>query len=281
MARHIFFPSDFGETSQAAFPVALTLAQSFQSDLVIFHGRHPKQSEPHSSVLKPFAKLAEELGIGFQVQMTDGNDIADLALKEFTEFPPIMTVMGTHGRTPLAKWMLGSITERILRFANIPVLLVTPHSALRKWEGIKKILVGVDFSLQSHYALEWANLIAAKCSAEIHVMHIIESGVLEGTPFEFPSLKNLVPNAEATVNDAFGNFEANIHIVDSPIHHVSHGIAHRELVKVADENQIDLIVIGPHGSGGMKDLLIGSTADRVVRTSKCPVLVAKTKPDVA
>jgi len=280
MSGHILFPTDFSERSLGALPHALSFAKAFNSEIHALYGSdHKHDAEAYKVHSQTIKDIATNKGVTLQITNISGEDVAELIVDEAKMNPPIVAVMATHGRAPLSKWMLGSITEQVLRYIQIPVVLVTPHAEKRVWEGIRTILVGIDFSLESHHALAWASLVAQKCNARVHVMHTIESGVFASTPFEFPSLTHLVPNAETTVNEAFKNFDSNIQFSTLPDHHVAHGIAHKELIRLAGEINADMIVIGPHGSGGMKDFLIGSTTDRVVRTASCPVLVAKTAPD--
>ncbi|MDK9699704.1 MAG: universal stress protein [bacterium] len=279
--RHILFPSDFGKSSQAALPVALTLAQTFQIELRAFHGIPANGDEHDFDNFETVQLLAEQNGLPFASTYNKGDDITAMILHQASIDPPVATVMGTHGRGPIAKWVMGSITETILKQITTPLVLVTEHAMDREWKGIKTILVGIDFSLQSRFALGWASVIAKRTDAVIHVMHTIETGQMSGTPFEFPSLSNLDQNSEETVRQAFRNFDSNIQFAALPHHHVCSGVAAKEIVRLANEISADLLIIGPHGNGGVKELLIGSTTDRVVRTANCPVMIAKSQPALA
>ena len=278
MYDDILYPSDFSKPSRVALPVAIDLCRILELKLTAFHGKVRSAEEHEYSDLETVNILTREAGVPFAIEYDSGDDVADLVVKRCRSKPPLLCVMGTHGRRPLAKWMMASITEQVMRHSQRPLVLVPPHVADRKWEGIRTILVGIDFSLPSRHALAWASVISRKSSATVHVMHTIESGVLTGTPFEFPSMKELIPNAQQTVMEAFKNFDSNILFPTVPHHHVATGVAHKEIVKLALTIPADLLILGPHGSGGMKDLLIGSTTDRVVRMSPCPVFIAKGAP---
>lgn len=277
--KHILFPTDFSAHSFATLNSAVSFVKILDAELVLMYCKSSEEDfKQIKSASDSFERKLQELQIPYTFLNCLGTDAGESIIQESTSNPPLLLIMSTHGRHPLTKWMLGSITERVMRHTPTPTLLVSPHGSKHTSDAIKTILVGVDFSIESRQALNWAKFISQKCEGEIHVLHTIESGVLQGTPFEFPSLQNLVPNAEQTILEAFKNFDSNIAFPTLSHHHVTHGIASKEMVSLADKLAANLVVIGPHGSGGMKELLIGSTTDRIVRMSPCPVFIAKKSP---
>ncbi|AOW20021.1 universal stress protein [Urechidicola croceus] len=140
---------------------------------------------------------------------------------------------------------------------------------------MKKIIVPVDFSKHSEYALKVAAVLATKSNAEIVTVHMLE---LPDTSLNRVDEKHqlnmifLLKLAEKKFNE-FLNKEYLKNIKVTPI--IKHYKVFKELDNVAKEEDADLIVIGSHGSSGIKEVFIGSNAEKVVRNSDVPVLVIK------
>jgi universal stress protein A len=143
---------------------------------------------------------------------------------------------------------------------------------------IKKLLVSTDFSPASKKALEYALRFTREVGSEITLLHILEP-VMPLT-FEGPAMP--LPAAETESSDAAkslkglaasarGRGSAKVRAI------FRRGIASHEIVEVAKELDVDLIVMATHGYTGWKHFAIGSTAERVVRAAPCPVLVVREK----
>jgi nucleotide-binding universal stress UspA family protein len=143
---------------------------------------------------------------------------------------------------------------------------------------LKKILVPTDFSETSKKALQYALRFAEQFGCEIALLYVVEPAtpiveaplpveVLTGED-EFSMAENDLARlaAESHTNDA--------HSVSS---FVRVGHAPNEITKTANDLDVDLIIIATHGYTSWRHFCIGSTAERVVRTAPCPVLVVREK----
>ena len=142
---------------------------------------------------------------------------------------------------------------------------------------MKRILVPVDFSEHSEYALEVAAHFAAKNQAEILVLHML--GLSEA--FLTKDETQEVAEAHYYMKLAKKRFDE---FLDKPylkglriMQMVQNYKIFSEINEVAEENEVDLIVMGSHGTGGISELFVGSNTEKVVRTSAVPVLVVKVK----
>ena len=143
----------------------------------------------------------------------------------------------------------------------------------------RHILIPTDFSEAAEHALQRAAMLARQNTAELHLLHIIAPPVHNS---EMPDMilapmgdlneqvklaaeERLQKTAEQVGNDVV------VH------QHVRETFAHPAdaISEVATETEIDLIVIGSHGHSGLMHILIGSTAEKIVRESSCDVLVVK------
>jgi len=144
---------------------------------------------------------------------------------------------------------------------------------------IRRILCPVDFSDTSSHAFDYAIELASRFGAELHLVHAYQlpayalpDGAFVATP-EFAA--RVADESQQQLNKlveshASSNLKFETHLVE--------GVAHAEIVRVAKEMAADLIVMGTHGRSGITHFLLGSVAERVVRSSMCPVLTVR-KPD--
>ena len=138
--------------------------------------------------------------------------------------------------------------------------------------SIKTILVGTDFSSYSGRAVDYAVNFAEKFGAEILLVHVIES-----FNYSVTDSMTVVGHEKALSVTAAALLENQMKGLKDPYNiamrsHLTHGVPYREIIKKAAEDGGDLIVLGTHGRSGMEHLLLGSVAERVVRTAICPVL---------
>ena len=161
-----------------------------------------------------------------------------------------LIVMGTHGRTGFNRWMLGSVTERILRESPVPLLTV--RAAPRG--PVRRILSPIDGTEASRNAFRLAADLGACFNAEITAVHVHESKSAQSVP----DLCNWIP-AEARQR-------CNI------LELVRHGDPAEEIVALASEEAFDLLVIGAPHRRFFEGLVLGTTTLRAVRHAPCPVL---------
>jgi nucleotide-binding universal stress UspA family protein len=137
--------------------------------------------------------------------------------------------------------------------------------------AITTILVPIDFSSGSRGALRYATFLARRFQAKVIIFHAIETlsyGMTESLQWA-----DLYANIKTIVDPLLDNAIQDLR--DSGVAATgasSQGVAYDEIVKRAEEEGADLIVMGTHGRRGLRHLLMGSVAERVVRMAPCPVL---------
>jgi len=143
---------------------------------------------------------------------------------------------------------------------------------------IRKILVPTDFSPASKKSLSYALRFAEGLNSEITLLHVLETGTpltLAGRPaaaaFSEQELSDAKQALHALANSAKTAGVARTKSI------LRTGVATHEIVEVAKELDVDLIVIATHGFTGWRHFAIGSTAERVARAAPCPVLVVREK----
>ncbi len=148
---------------------------------------------------------------------------------------------------------------------------------------LRKILLPTDFSGCANFALPYAAAIARAAKATIICINVVEpivpavgyTGLAEPMPIADMS-EQLEDSAERELPQLVDCEELQGLSIEEVI---VHGDAAAEIVRVAEEREVDLIVISSHGRTGFGRMIFGSTAEAVVRHAKCPVLVVKPPPE--
>ena len=143
---------------------------------------------------------------------------------------------------------------------------------------VKKILCPLDFSEHSMEALENAIELAQNLSSKLILVHVISPIPVVPTP-SHPSEFNLASYREMLEESSGKTMDT---IIEDNIPHdleyekiIKSGDPAQEIDKVAEEKDVDLMVISTHGRSGLQHLLFGSVAEKIIRHSACPVLTIK------
>lgn len=141
-------------------------------------------------------------------------------------------------------------------------------------QSIRTILVPTDFSEGSQAAIEYARMMAKAFGARIIVMHVIESVTyLMTESLQWVDVYSRVQTAvEPVLAELVDELEQRGVAASSRL---VQGAADEDIVAEARKAGVDLIIMGTHGRRGMRHLLTGSVAERVVRTAPCPVLTVR------
>jgi nucleotide-binding universal stress UspA family protein/enoyl-CoA hydratase/carnithine racemase len=301
--QNILCATDFSDYSNRILPHALALAREFQARLYVCHvielhsaalfGEvHFNSAEIQSANMElaheQLQRLMAKENLAWEPLVTIGSapdEIARLAHEKGID----LVISGTHGRSGLKRLILGSVTERLMRILPCP-LLVVRSTDQGGFEGrsqplrLKHILVGCDFSSDSVLAFEHAISLAQEFQAELHLLHVLEPSQRSS---DFPAMAK---GDEHRLEEVREHLESRLAaMVPAEARHwcapktaVQMGKPFEELIRYAASHEIDMIVLGIRGHGLIETLMVGSTTDRVVRQSPCPVLAVRpTQADIA
>ena len=187
-----------------------------------------------------------------------------------------LIAIGTHGRTGLERFRLGSVAEEVLRKAGCPVLTVHAASAAdaplrRQRPTFMRFLVAMDFSLASDAALRTAALLAEQLHAQVSLLHVFDPWAAVGQDdarvraFKTRKLGQRARTGLLESRPGLISFNA---IVKS-------GDVVEIILEQAKHMKASVIVMGTNGRRGVKRLVLGSVAEGVVRRAKSPVLVVR------
>lgn len=289
----ILCPIDFSSASTHALEAALSLAKQVSAELVVAHVWYlpaayfgelgwpigpadHRLADAEALLQQEVTKIAAQ---GFDrvssVLLTGvpGEAIVDAAITD----PSIeFIVIGTHGRTGFSRVMLGSVAEQTTRHAPCSVLAIHPTDPVPTF---RKILCPVDFSEFAQAAVDLAVRLAQPGGEGLSLLHVLELPVrYSGEPMAAGFIGDLdrhaatLLDAEATAIRKRTDVRVNTHTrIGSP--------AKQTLSLIdATEPPYDVVIVGSHGRTGIKRLLLGSVAEKIVRHATCPVLVARVRP---
>lgn len=159
---------------------------------------------------------------------------------------------------------VGRKDEQILAEAAVPLPF-----------PVEKILVPLDFSACSKKALQYAVPFARQFGATLALLHVVQITYPAGefTPPDTPALELELRDSSQKQLEALVEKEIQGAVPTRTL--VRTGPAAEEIVAIAKEEAVDLIILSTHGHTGFKRVLLGSTAEHVVRHAPCPVLTVR------
>jgi nucleotide-binding universal stress UspA family protein len=290
--KKIVVPVDFSEFSNKAAEYAMFIAEKFCADITLLHAVIlfeedidekeqlqaykkiiQKKEKERTKQLELHCKTAKSRGLRVKSALIRGVSTADSILDYISDNDFDLMVMGTHGRTGLKRWMLGSVTERVAGFSPIPVLTI--HKDFKELD-ITKILIPIDFSEHSKIAINRGIAIAKEFNAALEFLHVVE---MQAHP-EFYTISSdsiLKENPELEHHITKNMIKLTGIPKEKATYSVKEGKVYKEIKMAAENNHIDLIVMATHGMSELEHFLVGSNCERVIRIAPCPVLTVRQK----
>lgn len=282
--RKILCPVDFHPPSEAAISYAIWLAQHNEAKLHIVHVIPPVMTVPGRDTGEIVKSAHDEsrMRLARMVNTAKGSGIAASAevrfgeidreiLKAVDEQKANLVVAATHGRRGFQHWLMGSVCERLVRMVPVPILTVGDVRKAAGQPNIKRMLIAVDFSEGSADVVSHALSIAQECLANVMLLHVADfttGDVAQG--YQQSVMQGMRREMEKLVSDDARRW------CDIATR-VEFGIPYRVILRVAEQGNTDMIVLGTHGKSMLERTLLGSNAERIIRGARVPVLAIPPK----
>jgi nucleotide-binding universal stress UspA family protein len=279
----ILHPTDFSESARRALSEAVRLAVAHNAALHVFHALLLHTEDPAVEYPKVDAWVedarrlaAEYAGAGaaplaISASTARGVSAFESVMEEIDRRRPDLLVIGTHGRSGLARLLMGSDAEKLLRHAPCPVLTVRADARASSGEPVRRILIPVDFSEASRHALDAGRALAAENGAAVTLLYVLEALPALYYAAEISSRFQLDSELEGRVRESLQQWAG----ADVDRLAVSEGTTATEILRVADAEGADMIVMGARGRTGLDHILVGSVTEKVCRFARLPVLVVR------
>jgi nucleotide-binding universal stress UspA family protein len=301
MWNKLLVPLDGSPHSEIALSVAGCLAERAQAQLRLMHVLDfvaPAPIAPgldaawqgcaHSDAqcyLDSRAAQLQTSGIDVSTVVIEG-EAAFVIPDAAHEWDASLIVMSTHGHGPMTRAWLGGVADSVVRSARIPILLLRPvlgDSATTPVGAFKHVLVLLDGSSLAERIVPHALTLARLCNAHVTLLQVVHPWVMPARPLAAaahqPELRATViaqrrEGAQTYLTDIAVRLEGEMEQVTSAVIVAEAGDA-AEILKYAEQQAADVIALATHGRAGLKRLVLGSVADKVMRGASVPVLVLR------
>ena len=282
----ILFATDFSKESEQAQLAAVAVAEAFGARVHPFHaiagheGTEPAGyreliDQRRDAARAELGAVAEALASRVRCGEPTLGDlpVVGSALAHARAVGAGLIVLGSEGRTGLSRFLIGSTAEAIARYATCSVLVI--RGSL---DRAGPILVGTDFSEPAGEALAQACAFARRTDAKLHILHadpVVTSMIApyeDGPPREFyaEQLRAAEPRLAEAADTCRGRCEATTELVRLD--------PRAALNETADRLDARLIVVGARGRSGIREIVLGSVAERTLRHANRSVWIARARP---
>lgn len=286
--QRILCPVDFSATSQLALRYAIGLAKDYEAKIHLLHVVEPAIPAGHEYPIdtSDLMRSLEETAAGqldqasamvrkSGVPVTSEVLVGDPSLEiqnQVAKKKIDLVVMGTHGRRGFQRFLVGSVTERLLRTLPVPVMTLSSSKAKPSPVKIQRIMIATDLGEGTTDAVSFGLSIAQECQAKVTLLHVLHDLVAADVANKYKDalmrgisdeLNELIPDEATTWCDIRTRVEV--------------GTPHRVILKVVEDDKPDLLVLNIHGKAMLDRAVLGSTAERVIRGAACAVLAVPPK----
>ena len=275
MYDRILIPTDGSDVAVAAAETGFAFTRRFDSTLHAVHVLDDGDPDQGDQLVT----AVEEAGVDLDIETTtavleESPSVHDAIIDYVRDNEIDCIVMGTHGRTGLTRLALGSVAERTIRGAPVPVLTVHDDEVIE--QPFEDVLVPTDGSDGARAAADHAVDLATDMGAALHVVHVLDDPFRyqDGSPAVLDALQERGQRAVDEIID-----RADAADLRSAKASILRGRPARSIAEYANERDVDVVVMGTHGRTGIDRLLLGSVTEAVVRRAEVPVLCV-TAPDV-
>jgi len=281
----ILVPVDGSHSCLHAKMLAFSIAKKFKSKVTVVHVvthefMHPELKAqyqlPHSilhrideaylqagkKIIRNAEEMFREAKIEVDARLVTFEDPAEFILEIVKDEGYDLVVIGNRAGNQSERYSLGSVTEKVARHAECPVLIV------KKKPKVKKLLTAVDGSKYADKALEYAVQLAKNFSANLALIHVEEDKLIR---VGGPQVEDCVGTVgECILKDAATKLDGV-----SFDKKLEYGSPAEVIIKVAKKADVDIIVVGSRGLSSVRRFLLGSVSDDISMHARSSVLIVK------
>jgi nucleotide-binding universal stress UspA family protein len=282
--KHVLVPVDFSPPSRLAVNYGVSFARKFHTSLTLLHviesgaalvagfpvetaAMEKQHRDQACRMLSALVAPEDQDDLDLRIVIKSG-DIEDEIISVIDKQRAGIVVMGTHGRGLFSRFLIGSVTQGILRKVPVPILTVCRATQPL---AFSRILFATDCSESSKHAFDFVLKFAHDIGSEVTVLNVLEPvavtyGGAEMAEYIDRHHADQVQSglADFVVKGARQDVRVETTVVE--------GLAADEIVKIAEESSADLLLITVKHKGLIERALLGTTAERLIREAHVPVL---------
>lgn len=266
MYDRILIPTDGSDVAVAAAETGFAFARQFDSTLHAIHVLEDGNPDRGDRVVAAVKEAYTDLDIEMTTAVLDESSSVHATIVDYVRDNEIdCIVMGTHGVAHPDRPVLGSVAERTIRIAPVPVVTVNERTALPS--TFETVLIPTDGTDHALEAADHGTTLAANVGASVHVIHVVQAEVIDDL-------------SETTEERGREMIDEVVDIARqagaSPVRaSVLTGIPYQAIIDYVRAHDIDLVAMGTHGQTGVGRHFVGSVMERVARHVDVPVIAVK------
>lgn len=220
-------------------------------------------------VVDEAAKTLETLGVEYATDVVQGSP-AETIVDYATRYEYDLVAMATRGRDGLSRYLLGSVTEKVIRLSSVPVLTLDGEAG-RLTFPYERVLVATDGSRQAVNAVDHALALAGTLDATVHALSVVDDTGIG------PDVRAVLTEevAERTAREAVETVVNAAPTGVDVVTGIEHGQPAERIVEYVDANDLHAVVLGTTGRRGVDRVLLGSVAEQTARASPVPVVTVR------
>jgi Universal stress protein UspA and related nucleotide-binding proteins len=226
-------------------------------------------------IVEEAAKTLDTHSVSYDTDVVQGNPsptIVDYAER----YEQDLVVMPTHGREGVSRYLIGSVSEKVVRLSSVPVLTVRMQPDETVEFPYENILLPTDGSTAATHAADHVLSLAASLDATVHVLSVVGKTAL-GLDVRSTSPGSENEQAATEAVEAVVS-EAETRGVTDIVRHIEDGTPIEEILGCIESNDIHAVGMGTTGKRGTDRILLGSVAEKTVRSAPTPVLTIADSP---
>jgi nucleotide-binding universal stress UspA family protein len=295
MFKHLLVPLDGSPLAEAAIPAAVELSRKLNADVTLLHvieknapqeihgQRHLTQEDDARNYLESLAveKIQPGTNVRTHVHTDEYSRVAASIVQHSGEFAPDLIILSAHGEGGIRDFVMGSIPQQVIASGEVPVLLLQPQEGDSTPTGsFKHLLSALDGKTNHDASLQIAAELAKAIGAGLHLVRVVPT--MSTLNVENAATGTLLPVTARAILDlaeeeAVRYLEekiASLKILGlTPTAEVRRGDPAQEVVKSAENQKADMIILGTHGKKVMDALWAGSVAPLIVARTRLPILL--------
>ncbi|MGA7670553.1 MAG: universal stress protein [Nitrolancea sp.] len=290
--KRILVPLDGSRLAEAVLPAAYDVASHCGATITLIHvlehnapdtvhgQTHLNEMEQADQYLRDVATRHQQRGVPTETHVHENpeHDVARSIAEHADELHVDLIAIATHGSSGLRGFLFGSIAQQSLRRTSVPILLVRPESNGERSGDFHRVLVPLDGTVQSQFALPVATMLATVADATLHLLRVVPTvgsiGGSSGAATFSPAATAALLDIEGQqAGEALAGLRAEIPFTLRVTQEVRRGDVVDELMEGVEAEDADLIVMSTHGRAGLEGLWTGSVASRLIGRLSRPIIL--------
>jgi nucleotide-binding universal stress UspA family protein len=269
---------DFSKPARSAFEFALALSARHRAELVLVQAVPPDQpfgwyARDRLALAAKLRQRAEQSNVELTERVQTG-DPAEIILLHARSLHPDLIVLGTHQRRGIERVRVGSVAERVVRKATVPVLLIPRGRQTSAIKPFTHVAVAVDFGPGTNRVVEQALALTKTSADRITLLHVVSRSSSDVPPHLYGY--GIPESQDPLIRDAQRSLQLAIPVereTSADIHtRVLLGDPSTRISRAVEDVGADLLVVGVPKRGVVSRALFGTTAARLLRAVRVPIL---------